>query len=419
MDTAIHNASIGRLLFARRGDRASNPLIAQLTHQAFPELAEVLRDETDRITLAWDVAAREAMPQMRHLTFDELKDSTPEILRAIADALASDDPELIGELIRCAPSQGLSRFHLRFDVVEVMQEDRLLRSITVQHVEAGLGRRMEAAESAALHAAIDVMLQQSVIAMVGEKNALLRQAAETELKFLSFLSHDMNNNLGSVTLSLQILSMELRAAGGFPAAEDALGIARDSIDATVRGMRQMLDHERLRQPGCEPAGVRVDVRAVAERVASQFAHEATTKGTLVAVEVPPGTAVTSDGELIGVVLQNLLGNALKYGGGGTVRVGADDVDPAGVSVWVADEGPGIAPSQLVRIFEAFRRGDVRGQSGVGLGLAIASQAAKLLGAELAVVSALGVGSTFRLTLPGSASDATVREEDASRLVAAL
>ncbi|MDB5296707.1 MAG: histidine kinase [Phycisphaerales bacterium] len=417
MDTALYNASIGRLLFTRRGERASNPLIAQLTHQAFPELAEVLREEAGRITRAWDVAVREAMPQMRHLTFDELKDSTPQILAAIADALASDDPELIGDLIRCAPSQGLSRFRLRFDVVEVMQEDRLLRAITVQHVEAGLRRRLEAAESVALHAAIDVMLQQSVIALVGEKNALLRAAAETELKFLSFLSHDMNNNLGSVTLTLQVLALELRSAGGFAAAEDALGLARKSIDATVRGMRQMLEHERLRQPGSPPAGVRVDLRAVAERVASQFAHEATTRGTLVAVEVPPGTAVTSDGELIGVVLQNLLGNALKYGGGGTVRVGVDDADPAGVSVWVSDEGPGIAPDQLVRIFDAFRRGDVRGQSGVGLGLAIASQAAKLLGAELTVESALGAGSTFRLTLPGTAS-ATTSQDDASLLVAA-
>ena len=85
------------------------------------------------------------MPQMQHLTFDELKDSTPEILLAIADALASDDPDLIRELVNRAPKQGLSRLELNFDVVEVMQEDRLLRAITVQHVEDGLDRRMERA----------------------------------------------------------------------------------------------------------------------------------------------------------------------------------------------------------------------------------------------------------------------------------
>ena len=69
---------------------------------------------------------------------------------------------------------------------------------------------------------------------------------------------------------------------------------------------------------------------------------------------------------------------------------------------VSDEGPGIAPEHLRNIFEAFRRGEMHGQSGVGLGLAIASRAAKLLGAELTVESKLGVGSTFRLAFPPAA-----------------
>ena len=66
----------------------ANPLVAQLTHRPFPEVAEVLRSESGAITAAWDAAVREAMPQMRHLTPDQLRDSTPLILDAIADALA-------------------------------------------------------------------------------------------------------------------------------------------------------------------------------------------------------------------------------------------------------------------------------------------------------------------------------------------
>ena len=83
-----------------------NPLIAQLSHQPFPEVAEILRLGADQITLKWDTAVRLAMPQMRHLTFDELKDSTPQILLAIAHALASDDARLIDELVKRAPAQG-------------------------------------------------------------------------------------------------------------------------------------------------------------------------------------------------------------------------------------------------------------------------------------------------------------------------
>ncbi len=72
----------------RGGEGGMNPLVAQLVHLPFPEMAGSLRTAADRITLDWDAAVREAMPQMRYLTFEELKDSTPQILLAIADALA-------------------------------------------------------------------------------------------------------------------------------------------------------------------------------------------------------------------------------------------------------------------------------------------------------------------------------------------
>ena len=49
-----------------------NPLIVQLTHRPFPEVANAIRSSVDQITVAWDAAVRKAMPQMRHLTFDEL-----------------------------------------------------------------------------------------------------------------------------------------------------------------------------------------------------------------------------------------------------------------------------------------------------------------------------------------------------------
>jgi len=67
-------------------------------------------------------------------------------------------------------------------------------------------------------------------------------------------------------------------------------------------------------------------------------------------------------------------------------------------VTVSDQGPGIPPQQLAHIFVAFGRGDMRGEEGVGLGLAIAAEAARLLGAELRVESQVGVGSVFRIAL---------------------
>jgi signal transduction histidine kinase len=381
-----------------------NPLIVLLTHRPFPQVADAIRASVDQITVAWDTAVRKAMPQMRHLTVEELRDSTPQILTCMADALASDDPEVIQELVKQAPAQGISRFKLNFDVVEIMQEDRLLRSITVEHVEAFLDRPLGSIESAALHTVIDVMLQRSVIAMVDEQKSQLRAAAETELKFLSFLSHDLNNNLNSVTMMLQVHGLDLKQAGGFAEAEASLATAEQMIHNTVAGMRRMLDRARLRKLGRGSTVLPVDLRAVVTEVISQFRREAATKGISLEIEIRPGAVIKSDPELLSLVLQNLVGNAVKYSNRGIVRVGfADETHEDSAVICVSDDGPGIAPEKIGHIFDAFKRGELHGQQGLGLGLAIASEAAQFLGANLMVESKLGIGTTFRLTLARSSA----------------
>jgi signal transduction histidine kinase len=403
----IANNFIKPDLFKQSDPAHTNPLVAQLTHAPFPELARTLRAGADQITIAWDSSVRRAMPQMRHLTYDELKDSTPQILLAIADALASGDPTVIQELVGWAPRQGLSRFLMNFDVVEVMQEDRLLRAIIVLHVESVLKRRLEADEAAALHANIDLMLQRSVIALVDEQKVELRKAAATELKFLSFMSHDMNNNLNNVNLMLEVLKLDLQQSTDNAAAIESLDQARQSIADTAAGMRRMLENEHLRQSG-EPTNFSpVDLKSLASSAVGQFSNAAAAKGIKLEVEFPAVAEIHSDSALVTLVLQNLIGNAVKYSHQGTIRVGfvspknvAGKID-RGPSLWVSDEGVGIAADKVADIFRAFRRGAVHGQWGVGLGLAIASQGAKLLGADLTVKSQIGVGSTFLLTFPST------------------
>jgi hypothetical protein len=86
---------LGPMLLTRWKDGRPNPLAAQMNHLPFPEVAATTRPS--------------ARPCSRCCTFtlDHLKDSTPQILAAFADALASDDPEVIRELVECAPSQGV------------------------------------------------------------------------------------------------------------------------------------------------------------------------------------------------------------------------------------------------------------------------------------------------------------------------
>ena len=113
---------------------------------------------------------------------------------------------------------------------------------------------------------------------------------------------------------------------------------------------------------------------------------------------PDASKIVSDRELLLMILQNLVGNAIKYSKQGAVRIVAAK-QGQGCRLSVVDEGPGIDEQQLAKMFQPFARGETHGQAGTGLGLSIARQAADLLGAKLWAESQLGRGSAFHLDLP--------------------
>jgi signal transduction histidine kinase len=146
----------------------------------------------------------------------------------------------------------------------------------------------------------------------------------------------------------------------------------------------------------------VDLKLLLSEVASQSLHEAQSKGLKVKVEAPDGAEARSDEGLLTLVLQNLLGNAVKYSSSGTIKIMARNTLDDNKTGWVlsiTDQGRGIAPENLNNLFDAFKRGETYGEPGVGLGLTIAAQAARLLGGQLEIESKINVGSTFRLVLP--------------------
>ena len=375
-----------------------------LARRPLPDLAEALRSRVKPILAQWKELVVDALPHItRSLSGDDLEDSLPGILNAIADALESDDPKETQKLMERSPSQGVTRFQQNYSVGEVAIEDRLLRRVMVEQVDEALGRRASVEEEIALHTALDIMLQQSVVAYVEHQNRRLRRAAEAELQYVSFLSHDISNGLGSLLLWLKVLRLKLDESPGFTEEVAALETAQSAITGTLEGMGRLLQAERLRhQNSAPPPTAVVNLRELAFEVVSQFIPVADQKGLKVVLTIPSEAAVISDPQLIRLVLQNLVGNAVKYSLEGTVRVSATAGKSAKGDGWVisvSDEGPGIAEEHRERIFEAFRRGDMHGPNGVGLGLAIASRAAKLLGTELTVESKLGIGSTFRFALP--------------------
>jgi signal transduction histidine kinase len=164
-------------------------------------------------------------------------------------------------------------------------------------------------------------------------------------------------------------------------------------------MDRLLQAERLRRKQVTLKLAPVKMRELVDEIAHPVAPKS---GVKIENHVPERATAYSDRELVTLVLQNLLGNAMKYSSSGTIRVDAKEVE-LGWRITVSDEGPGIAPEQLRTLFDAFSRGTTHGQSGLGLGLTIASHAARQLGGELTVQSNPGEGSAFSFELPAAGS----------------
>ena len=225
---------------------------------------------------------------------------------------------------------------------------------------------------------------------------------EVASKYLSYVSHELNNNLNGVLLSLENLRGQFRD----PASVDPISVqmtidtATEVICDTARGMRQFLQLQHMRNNAAWREAGPVNLRELAGRMVRQFSPEAARKNLRLEADVRHDAVITSRRELIALVLQNLVGNAVKYSVEGTVRIIVERDTRWVLSV--VDEGPGIAQEQLRHIFKAFRRGEAHGQTGIGLGLTVVAEAARLLDAEITVDSEPCRGSTFRLWFPAHA-----------------
>ena len=253
---------------------------------------------------------------------------------------------------------------------------------------------------------IDTALHRGVTAFVRSLTTRLKSAADAESKYLSFLSHDLRNNLSGVTLTLEWLRHRLAASPDFKEEVNDLDTLQHSITETVEGMDRLLQAVRLRKQSVALKLAPVNLHRLVNDLIGSAARAATAKGLTLESAVPADAGANSDRELVTLVLQNLLGNAIKYSTAGSIRVAAEE-DPLGWLLSVSDQGPGIAPDRLKTLFDAFTRGDSHAQPGVGLGLNIASHAARLLGSELRVHSTPGQGSTFSFTLPPAPPNITL------------
>jgi two-component system phosphate regulon sensor histidine kinase PhoR len=146
----------------------------------------------------------------------------------------------------------------------------------------------------------------------------------------------------------------------------------------------------------------VSLKDLTDNVVADFKSRADAKQMVLTNQVPELSA-RADADRVEQVLCNLIDNAIKYGRPqGTVVVSARPVNGGQVEMSVRDDGPGIPPESLERVFERFYRVDKarsREQGGTGLGLSIVKHIVQGHGGRAWAKSELGHGTVFNFTLP--------------------
>jgi signal transduction histidine kinase len=234
---------------------------------------------------------------------------------------------------------------------------------------------------------------------------LLQDITDEELaqrvrrEFVSHASHELKSPVAGLQTLAEALGQAL--VDDPPAAARFAERMATEAGRLGRLVSDLLDLSKLEDPMRIPEDP-IEISEIAKRELEQLSPAARTKGMSIVDRVQDGIWVKGDDDQIGLMIRNLLENAVRYTpDGGTVALELTNRDSHAL-IKVQDTGMGIPRDAQGRVFERFYRVDrarARDRGGTGLGLAIVKHVAELHGGEVVVESELGEGSIFTVFLP--------------------
>jgi signal transduction histidine kinase len=281
-------------------------------------------------------------------------------------------------------------------IVPIRSRNRDLGAIAL--VSADDGRRFTEQD---LALAEDIATRAGLAVLNAQLYEEAREANKTKSDFLAVVSHDLRTPLTAIIGYVDL--MEMGVPDPLPeASRERLQRIRTSATHLRYLLNELLIFARL-DAGREELRLRdVDLREIARETAAVVEPLANERELQFRLDLPETSIpLRTDPDKVRQVLLNLAGNAVKYTQRGEVHVQVE-MAGGGATIRVRDTGVGIAREHLTRIFEPFWQVDSsrRGRDGgTGLGLSVVRRLVQLLDGTISVESAVGVGSTFTVTLP--------------------
>ncbi len=379
----VEERNVGRVWSFRDITERRQAEVASLRLAAIVESSDdaIISKSLDGIVTSWNAAAE----RLFGYTAEEMIGQP--ILRLLPED-RQDEERMILERLR----RGERVDH--FETVRQAKDGRLLDvSVTISPLRDGRGMIIGASKIAR-----DITVRKQVEDARTQLLAEVQRTNEELQQFAHIVSHDLNEPLRTITSFLQLLTRRLPGTLDAEASE-YLAFVEEGAQRLRHLLAGLLAYTRAGGEGQEVTTV--DGDALLARVLADLQLAIAESGATITQDPLP--TVLGDAARLGRVIQNLIGNALKFRGPAPPQIHVSaQWDGKQWRFSVRDNGIGIDPAHAGRLFQVFQRLHTRQEyPGTGIGLAICKKIIEQHGGQIWVESEVGKGATFFFTLPAA------------------